>query len=422
MIKQLKRRFVTGIMASALALLVVVLAMVNLLVFINTDAKANEMLNVIKNSNGVINYMSDSDINILDYFDPTGQAENQSVYAARFFYVRFAENGEVQTVNTEHFETLSVETAEELAKKAIESDKEIAYINSSFKYIIDRGEGESSTVYFLNMSNEFKSVSSILRSSFIAGFTVYAVMFVIVVLISGRAVQPIVENTVRQKQFITDAGHELKTPIAIISANAEVLEMMNGESEWTTSIKHQTERLSSLIKNLLVLSKAEEKSKNESFSEVAISDIVSATVASFSAVAYRNGKRLFAEVQPTLTLWGNDKAIAELTNILLDNAVKYAADGSKIELNLYQKGRQIILQTKNVLEKGTVVNTDRLFDRFYRSDKSRSRETGGYGIGLSIAKAIADSHKGTIHGESVGNKIKFTVTFNIKKTGDARNE
>ena len=146
MIKQLKRRFVTGIMASALALHVVVLDLVNLLVFIKTDAKANEMLNVIKNSNGVINYMSDSDINILDYFDPTGQSENQSVYAARFFFVRFAANGEVQTVNTEHFETLSVETAEELAKKAIESDKEIAYINGSFKYIIDRGEGESSTV------------------------------------------------------------------------------------------------------------------------------------------------------------------------------------------------------------------------------------------------------------------------------------
>ena len=167
-----------------------------------------------------------------------------------------------------------------------------------------------------------------------------------------------------------------------------------------------------------MLSKAEEKSKNESFSEVAISDIVSATVASFSAVAYRNGKRLFAEVQPTLTLWGNEKAIAELTSVLLDNAVKYAADGSKIELNLYKKGRQIILQTENVLEKGTTVNTDRLFDRFYRSDKSRSRETGGYGIGLSIAKAIADSHKATLHAESAGNKIKFTVTFNIKKTGD----
>lgn len=422
MIKQLKRRFVTAIMASALALLVVVLAAVNLLVFINTDAKANEMLHVIKDSNGVINYMTDSDINILDYFNPEGHVENQGIYTVRFFYVRFAENGEVQAVNTEHLETMSIDTAKELAKKAIESDKDIAYINSSFKYIIDRGEGESSTVYFMNMTNEMNSVSYILKYSFIIGFLVYALLFVIVVLISGRAVQPIVENTVRQKQFITDAGHELKTPIAIISANTEVLEMMNGENEWTTSIKHQTERLSALIKNLLVLSKAEEKFKNETFSEVAVSDIVSATVAAFSAVAYRNGKRLFAEVQPTLTLWGNDKSIAELTNILLDNAVKYAADGSKIELNLYQKGRQIILQTENVLENGVTINTDRLFDRFYRSDKSRSRETGGYGIGLSIAKAIADSHKATLHAESVGNKIKFTVTFNIKKTGDAKNE
>ena len=419
MIKQIKRRFITGIMASALAMLVVVLALVNLLVFINTDTKANEMLNVIKDSHGVINYMDDTDINILDYFNPEGQVGNQGIYAVRFFYVRFAENGEVQTVNTEHFENISAETAEELARKAIESGKNSAYINSSFKYIIDESEGNISTVYFMNMSNEFKSTNSILRSSFVAGFAVYAVMFIIVVLISDRVVQPIVENTVRQKQFITDAGHELKTPIAIISANAEVLEMMNGENEWITSIKNQTERLSALIKNLLVLSKAEEKSKNESFSEVAISDIVSATVASFSAVAYRSGKRLFAEVQPTLTLWGNDKAIAELTNILLDNAVKYAADGSKIELSLYKKGRQIILQTENVLEKGTTVNTDRLFDRFYRSDKSRSRETGGYGIGLSIAKAIADSHKATLHAESVKNKIRFTVTFNIKKTGDA---
>ncbi len=418
MIKQLKRRFVTAIMAAAFAMLVVVLAAVNLLVFINTDTKANEMLTIIKDSNGVINYMTDSDINILDYFDPTGSVENQGVYTVRFFYVCFAENGELQAVNTEHFETMSVETAKELAQRAIESDKEIAYINSSFKYIIDKNESGSSTVYFMNMSNELKSCSTILKYSFIIGFLVYVLLFVVVVLVSGRAVQPFVENTVRQKQFITDAGHELKTPIAIISANAEVLEMMNGENEWTASIKHQTERLSSLIKNLLVLSKAEEKSKHESFSEVAISDIVSATVASFSAVAYRNGKRLFAEVQPTLTMWGNEKALAELTNILLDNAVKYAADGSKIELSLYQKGRQIILQTENVLEKGTAVNTDRLFDRFYRSDKSRSRETGGYGIGLSIAKAIADSHKAVLHAESVGDKIKFTVTFNIKKTGD----
>ncbi len=414
MIKQLKRRFITAIMASAFALLVVVLVAVNLLVFINTDRKATEMLTVIKDSHGVINYMKDYDINILDYFDSTGQVENQGLYTARFFYVRFAANGEVQAVNTENFGTISVESAKELAKKAIESGDDIDYINSSFKYIIDRDIDQSSTVYFMNMSSELKSFSSIVQYSFIIGFIVYAMLFIIVVLISGRVVRPIVENTVRQKQFITDAGHELKTPIAIISANAEVLEMMNGENEWTTSIKNQTQRLSDLIKNLLVLSRAEEKSSNESFSEVAISDIVSATVASFSTLADRAGKRLYAEVQPTLTIWGNEKSIAELTNILLDNAVKYASLNSKIELSLYRKGRQVILETSNYLADSTIVDVDRLFDRFYRTEKSRSRQTGGYGIGLSIAGAIAKSHKANIEAKIHDGKISFTVTFKLE--------
>lgn len=411
MIKQLKRRFVTAIMAAALALLVVVLALVNLLVFINTDAKANEMLNVIKDSKGVINYIADSDINILDYFDPMAGEDGTGIYSLRFFYVRFAENGEVQTVNTEHLETISVETAKELAYKAMEKDKELAYINRSFKYIVDKGEDNSTTVYFMNVTNEVNSVSYILKYSFIIGLAVYALLFIIVILVSPVAVRPIVENTVRQKQFITDAGHELKTPLAIISANAEVLEMMNGENEWITSIKHQTDRLSELIKNLLVLSKAEEKSQVESFAEVSISDIVSATVASFSTLAYRNGKRLFAEVQPTLTIWGNEKSIADLTNILLDNAVKYAPQGSKVELNLYKKGRQVILETSNYLADSTVVDTERMFDRFYRSEKSRSRQTGGYGIGLSIAGAIVKAHKANISAETNDGKITFTVVF-----------
>ncbi len=418
MIKQLKRRFVTAIMASAFALMVVLLSAVNLLVVINMDAQVTEMLSIIKENHGVINYMTDSDINILDYFNSANQLENQGLYTARFFFVRFTPDGEVQAVNTEHFGAINTATAIELAKQAVESDKDTDYVEGSFKYLTEHSEDYGSAVYFMNVRKELESVGSIIAISVVIGLLVYAVLFVIVVLVSGRAVRPWVENSARQKQFITDAGHELKTPIAIISANAEVLEMMNGENEWITSIKHQTNRLSDLIKNLLVLSKAEEKSKNESFSEVAISDIVSATVASFSTLAYRNGKRLFAEVQPTLTLWGNEKAIAELTSVLLDNAVKYAADGSKIELNLYKKGRQIILQTENELAPGANVDTDRLFDRFYRSDKSRSRETGGYGIGLSIAKAIVDSHKGTLHAEPVGNKIRFTVIFNIKKTGD----
>ena len=266
----------------------------------------------------------------------------------------------------------------------------------------------------MDISDEIVSINLIIRVSVIIGLVAFALLFVIVLLISNKVVQPMVENTVRQKQFITDAGHELKTPLAIISANAEVLEMMHGENEWLTSIRNQTNRLSDLIKNLLVLSKAEETSQKDSFSEVAISDIISATVASFSTLSNRAGKRLYAEVQPTLTIWGNEKSIAELTNILLDNAVKYAPQGSKIELSLYQKGRQVILETSNYLVDSTVVDTERLFDRFYRSEKSRSRQTGGYGIGLSIAGAIVKAHKANISAATNDGKITFTVVFKIE--------
>ena len=136
-------------------------------------------------------------------------------------------------------------------------------------------------------------------------------------------------------------------------------------------------------------------------------------ITSFSAVAQRSKKCLYAEVQPALNVWGNEKSIAELANILLDNAVKYAPADSKVELNLYRKSRQVVLETTNALVPGVDVDTDRLFDRFYRSEKSRSRQTGGYGIGLSIAGAIAKSHKATISAAIEDNKITFTVVFKL---------
>ncbi len=321
--------------------------------------------------------------------------------------------GQVKTVNIDHISAIDNETAQAFAIDALKTSDMSGYIHDNYMYLIDYSEEYGMTVYFMDISDELVTIGLVVTVSSIMGVVYFLLLFVIVVLISKRVVRPLAENTIRQKQFITDAGHELKTPISIISANTEVLEMMYGENEWLTSIHNQTNRMSDLIKNLLVLSKAEEKQK-ASFSEVQISDIVSATVSSFSTLAYTADKRLYAEVQPTLTIWGNEKEVAELTSILLDNAVKYAPVGSKISLNLYKKGRQIILETINALSPGTDVDTDRLFDRFYRSEKSRSRQTGGYGIGLSIAGAIAKSHKAAIEAEIDDNKIKFKVTFNIK--------
>ena len=415
MMSQLRRRFVLAIMASAFALLVVVLASINFVIIVNMDNRTTRLLDSIAENNGVmIDVTSDYRENVIDYLNPLNNSyyhDAEISYTTRFFYVRFTTEGEIETVNIDHISAINSETAMDYAVTALEKGKGSGYIHNGYKYTVDYSDAYGTTVYFMDINDELMSIGMIITVTVAIGMLDFLLLFFIVVLISKRVIRPIVENSIRQKQFITDAGHELKTPLAIISANTEVLEMMNGENEWLTSIKNQTNRLSDLIKNLLVLSKAEEKSQKESFSEVPISDIVSATVSSFSTLASRAGKRLYAEVQPTLSIWGNEKSIAELTNILLDNAVKYAPEGSKIELNLYRKGRQVILETANLLQEGTQVDTDRLFDRFYRSEKSRSRQTGGYGIGLSIAGAIAKSHKANIEAETDGNKITFTVIF-----------
>lgn len=418
MVKQLRRRFIVAIMASAFALLTVVLVSINFFVIVNMDRRTTDMLKSISDNHGVIiDVGSDYQADFFDYFNPLIDVYSfvpEASHAVRFFYVRFTMEGEVLTVNTDHVSAINSETAKNYAIEAVKSSRESGYIHDAYKYNIAYSPEYGMTVYFMDISNELLSVGSMITISLFIALVNLLILFICVCFASKRAVRPMAENAIRQKQFITDAGHELKTPISIISANAEVLEMMYGENEWLTSIKRQTLRMSDLIKNLLVLSKAEEKSEKEGFSEVAISDIVSATVASFSALAYTENKRLYAEVQPTLTIWGNEKRIAELTSILLDNAVKYAPENSRIDLSLFQKGKQVVLETTNYLIPGTAVDTDRLFDRFYRSEKSRSRQTGGYGIGLSIANAIVKSHKADFNAEIEDDKITFTVTFNIK--------
>ncbi len=417
MIKQLRRRFVASIMASALALLVVVIATINVVVIFIMDSSTTYTLeNIVKNDGVAIDVSADYRVNVLDYFNPllgTSSLDAEVSYTSRFFYVRFTNGDRVVTVNTDHATAVTGEKAREFAEEVLKKGDRRGYIRYSYKYIVDESEYTGKTVYFMDVTETLISMGIMVTASVCIGVVGWLLLLLIAIAVSKRAIRPIVENTVRQKQFITDAGHELKTPLAIISANTEVLEMMYGENEWLTSIHNQTNRLADLIKNLLVLSKAEEKSQKDSFSEVAVSDIVSATVASFSAVAQRSNKRLYAEVQPTLCIWGNEKSIAELANILLDNAVKYAPDGSKIELNLYRKGKQVVLETTNELADGIEVDTDRMFDRFYRSEKSRSRQTGGYGIGLSIAGAIIKAHKASISVESADNKITFTVLFKL---------
>ena len=225
--------------------------------------------------------------------------------------------------------------------------------------------------------------------------------------------RPIAESYAKQKRFITDAGHELKTPITIIRADAEVLQSeLDGENEWLADIRKQTQRLAELTADLIYLSRMEEENAALQMQPLCLSELVDETAQSFQALARSKGKRFSASVAPGLRVSGDEKALAKLVSILLDNAMKYSPEGGTVELALEQSGRSARLSVKNStapMEKG---NADRLFERFTREDRSRSSESGGFGLGLAIAKAVTEAHRGRIRAESEDG-LSLTVTAEL---------
>lgn len=229
-----------------------------------------------------------------------------------------------------------------------------------------------------------------------------------------KAIRPVIESMEKQKQFITDAGHELKTPIAIISANTEVIEMCSGESEWTESIHHQTERLTSLVTQLLTLAKMDEGGGQLELKEWNASETIIEAVQSFEAPAVTKQITLQTDIAKELRMEGDAARIHQLVSLLVDNAVKYTPEGGKIRIFWRKNGKKAEFSVQNTCDTLPEGDLNRLFDRFYRADVSRARESGGYGIGLSVAAAIVKAHKGKITAEWTRDGIYFKAVFPVK--------
>ena len=227
-------------------------------------------------------------------------------------------------------------------------------------------------------------------------------------IFSRRAVAPILKNMESQKQFITNASHELKTPLAVISANAEVLEMTNGSSEWTDSIKNQVTRMSELVSQLIVLSKLQEHDELV-LTEVNFSEKAEDVCKSFKTVADAAGKGFEADISPDIKIVADERGSRELVSILVDNAVKYCDDGGTVKVNLHSRGRRAFLTVSNDYSDGEGVDYSRFFERFYREDQSHNSEKAGYGIGLSMAESLVEMFKGKISVNYKNKIITFTV-------------
>ena len=330
----------------------------------------------------------------------------ETSYVTRYFVVTANKENVVQTINTGHIAAIDSDDALEYAEEALESGKEKGY-SDNYKYMISESNDEK-IVVFVDCRMQIDTQKQFLEISVIIALLAFLAFCLLLVLLSKKAVKPYIESMEKQRRFITDAGHEIKTPLAIISANNEVVEMINGESEWTDSIKNQIKRLNELVKQLVALAKMDQDIKPV-FEQFNISDAVFDCADSFVTLADSKGKQAEMNIQDGLLFFGDEGLIRQLVSVLMDNAVKYADDGGNINISLADSGKWIKLAVFNTCSNPPEGDLNKLFDRFYRSDSSRSRETGGYGIGLSIAMSIVEIHKGRISAKAENGGVVFEV-------------
>ena len=378
----------------------------------------------------------------------------ESQFDTRYFTVTINSKGEVENIDTSKIASVSSENAAGYAKKLWKSGKKgdgKSGFAENCKYLTVDEDG--STMYiFLSCQRELSTIKTyILASVGISAFGLL-VVFVMIYFFSGKILKPVSESYEKQKRFITDASHEIKTPLTIIDANTEVIEMMEGENEWTSSTRKQIARLTSLTEKLVFLSRMDEEATKLEMLEFSLSDAILDTAEPFKAVAQTKGKKLTIDVTDGILYTGDEKTIRQLVSILLDNAIKYSGCSSvscengninkknlnktnlnettqtqnnfvtttgdpapEIELTMRPSGKNRIITVWNTVDDTANIKKgrqDMLFERFYRTDASRNSKTGGFGIGLSAAYAIVKAHKGKITAESKdGQSIKFTIVL-----------
>ena len=275
---------------------------------------------------------------------------------------------------------------------------------------VKANNGKVQTVVGLvNASSTLYAIFTMLSVSAIIGALSFLLVLFIIIFASDRAVRPIAESYTKQKQFVTDAGHELKTPLTVISANNELSRMIYGDSEWFDSIDKQVGKMNGLVRSLITLAKMDEEEKPV-FTSFNLSDAVYDTAKSFENLIHAKGRILTLDIEDNIIYLGDESKLRQVVSILVDNAVKYCSEQGKIAIRLTtQKSVQLTVTNDYTVSEG--FDPDKVFERFYRADKARTSD-GGYGLGLSIAKTIIEMHKGEIRAKVLEhNRVRFEAVL-----------
>lgn len=435
MVKQLQKKFIISAMLAVTILLVVLIGGINVFNYLTTSNDNDRLMEMLGNSfenstmwnadttdntqppqsiTGTQQNTADASGNQNDTgFPPQdngtkppddkknngfGRHDKNAVDSARYAAVAIDKNGNIIRTDVTHISSLTEDEATAITE-ALKNNASGTGVYSGYLYRISDTRTGGRIIILLDNSMQISSFFTVLFISVGAGIFGWLLMLLLVILLSKKTIAPVARSIEKQKQFVTNAGHEIKTPLAIILANTDAMELHNGENKWSKNIRAQTLRLSGLMQNLLMLAKMDESSAKLPMCEFDISTAAEDTVSAFIEPAALKGVMIEQDIQKGLQLNGNRDSIVQLMTVLLDNAVKYTVSGGMIRAKLSSNEKNITLSIANTCE--PIDHPEKLFDRFYRGDSARTQKNGGYGIGLSVALAIAELHKGSITAENI---------------------
>ena len=409
MFRKLKIRFILLASAAIVCILLTMIAVLNSVRFLQTNGEIQAVLNILSANNGDFPSVEETAESLQN-----DRITIDTIYQYRYFSVVYKEDKTLYSTNLDHLSNLSKEQALSYANKVIKDSRSSGVFKVGSQFYSYQITQDSKTKRYLlvvlDSTNYLESRNDFFWLSIQLCFYSFIFFVLVVSGFSNFAIRPYIKNYENQKRFITNAGHELKTPLAIISANTELQELMTGENEWTESTKDQIKRLSNLINQMVVLARLEEQ-PDVTLVDVNFSEVVKKVAGNFKSVIEKAGKKYEIKLQEDIHVKATEDELYELVSILIDNACKYCDDDGQIFVTLTKakRGKRARLTVANSYADGKNVDYSRFFDRFYREDESHNQKQPGYGIGLSMAESLVRIFKGRIWVSYKKGLIGFTV-------------
>ena len=402
MTKTLKKRFIMFTMAAVTCLLLFIVIAINGLNWMMLDQQSDMVLEILVDADGAFNKM--------DFKRPPAFSRPMNMdrmRSSRFFIVRSDKEGKIVDVNIDQISAIDQDMAQRYALKVLDTNKQYGRLDG-YKYAIKQ-MGPSKLIFFMDTSDQSENFTVVLFVSTVIAMLCWLILLVIVILLSGRVIRPVLVGIEKQKQFITNAGHEMKTPLAIIQSNNDTMALIHGENKYNVHIRNQTKRLSGLMSNLLTLAKLDEEIPMPT-ELVNINEIARELLPFYIEEAQMRNITFDVRMDGDIVMQVNKDSFRQMLMVLLDNALKYTPDNGCIHFTIEKNGKFVQIIEENTCDPSLEPDTERLFERFYRGDAARTqaKDSSGYGIGLSAARAICENFGGKLNAEySSEDTIRF---------------